>query len=269
VIEVGYFAARGNELAYSCAIPDSEPERTGIVFVHAADGNRLGPHRMFVELADSFNRLGYPTLRFDLSGCGDSSGSVSREDITPEVVDVVEAVRFFEAKANLESVILFGISRGALVCYSSMVRYSLSLSGMILLSMPVSSGRAALKSFWARLKEYICKAKDPRRLWKLLTGKADYAQIWQTLLTALKLKQRYAPVEKDEFASKCPILFIYGAQDPVGDESREYYTERCRENDLPWDCHFIEGANHSYFHYKWKEQILDLSKRWLQNRRSR
>ena len=56
---------------------------------------------MIVEFANSLNSLGYPTLRFDLSGCGDSTGSVLRADTAADVSDVVEAVGFFAARANL------------------------------------------------------------------------------------------------------------------------------------------------------------------------
>lgn len=264
MLEVGYFRSGDNELSYSCVIPPGKAKRAGFIFVHAADGNRLGPHRMFVELANKFNSLGYPTLRFDLSGCGDSTGSITRSDITPEVFDVVEATRFFVAKANLNSVILFGISRGSHVCYTAMMQHPLSLSGMILLSIPLSSNRAALKSLGLRLKEYICKLRDPKRLWKLLSGRANVAQIWQTLTTALQLSGRYNRAEKKGSASRCPVLFIYGEHDPIGKESSQYYTSRCQENDLPYDCHFIVDANHSFFHYKWKEEIFSVSKQWLE-----
>ncbi|MCX5638225.1 MAG: alpha/beta fold hydrolase [Planctomycetota bacterium] len=261
--EVGYFRSGNNELSYSCVIPPAKVKKTGIVFVHAADGNRLGPHRMFVELANNFNSLGCPTLRFDLSGCGDSTGSFSGSNIVAEVLDVVEAARFFVNRVNLESVILFGISRGSRVCYTAMTQNSLPLRGMILLSTPAPSNKAALKSFGARLREYTCKLKDPKHLWKLLSGRANISQIWQTLVTALQLSKRYAREDKKRFASRCPMLFIYGGLDPIGEESSQYYTRRCRENDLPYQCHFIAGANHSFFHYKWKEEIFSVSKRWL------
>lgn len=261
--EVGYFRSGDSDLSYSCVIPSRKTQKDGIIFVHAAEGNRLGPHRMFVELAYHFNYLGYPTLRFDLSGCGDSTGSVSRNDVIADVFDVVEAIRFFVARANLDSVILFGISRGSRVCYTAMAQHRLPLSGMILLSAPVSSSKAALKSLGLRLSEYICKLRDPKHLWKLLSGRANVPQIWQTLITALQLRGRYTQAEKRIFASKCSVLFIYGGHDPTGEESSQYYTSKCQEYDLPCHCHFIAGANHSFFHYKWKEEIFSVSKQWL------
>lgn len=251
-------------LAYSCAIPQGQKVPVGIVFVHALDGNRLGPHRMFVELAERFNLLGYPTLRFDLSGCGDSTGSVERDSITAEVRDVVQACRFFVARANLEGLVLLGISRGARVSFSAMAEHELPLQGMILLSTPASSPKAAARSLHARLKEYFCKLKDPKHLGKLLTVRAHPRRIWRTLTTAAGLARRFDPITDEPFASRCPVLFIYGRLDPNAAESSRYYQLKCRQNGMPCDCHFIDRANHSFFHYKWKEEIFDLSKQWLE-----
>jgi pimeloyl-ACP methyl ester carboxylesterase len=264
VTEAGYFKSGDNELSYSCSIPSGQNGRTGVVFVHAADGNRLGPHRMFVEFANSYNFSGYPTFRFDLRGCGDSTGKTSRDDIAADVFDTTEAIKFFMARADLENVILFGISRGAHVCYNIMVKQTLKLSGMILLSTPTSSNKAALNSLRVRLREYFHKLKDPKHLWKLLSGRANIRQIWRTLTTALQLRNRYAQSERKFFATKCPVLFVYGGQDPTAGESSRYYITKCNENNTPYDCHFVADANHSFFHYKWKEEILGISKQWLQ-----
>lgn len=264
MIDTGYFRSGDNELSYSCVIPPGHAERVGILFVHAANGNRLGPHRMFVEFANSFNSLGYSTLRFDLSGCGDSTGSASRNDIAAEVFDTTEAIKFFMASANLEKIILFGISRGARVCYSIMTQQELPLRGMILLSPPTSSNKAALNSFRLRLHEYFCKLRDPEHLRKLLSGRANIRQIQQTLTAALQLKNRYAQPENKLFATKCPVLLIYGEQDSMAEESCRYYRTKCSENNTLCECHFVADSNHSFFHYKWKEQILDISKQWLE-----
>jgi acetyl esterase/lipase len=144
-----------------------------------------------------------------------------------------------------------------------MIQYNLPLTGMILLSTPISGNRAALKSFKNRIKEYICKMRNPKYFWKFLSGRANILQIWKTLTTAFGLRNRYPNLRTTHFASKCPILFIHGSGDPLSRESSQYYTAKCKENKLPYDCHFIAGANHSFFHYKWKEEIYSVSKQWL------
>ena len=262
MVENGYFKSGGNELFYFCTIPEKKFTKTGVIFVHAAQGNSFGPHRMFVELSARFSAIGLPTFRFDLSGCGDSTGSESESDIAIDVSDTAQACRFFIDRAGLDSVILFGISRGARICYSVAAKYNLPLAGLILLSTPASTGRAAINSFSSRLKEYICKLKDPWHLGKLLHGRIHIYRICSTLLSGLLLAGRYKPIEKG-FPAKCPVLLIYGGSDPITPESSRYYIGNCNENDLPYKCHVIAGANHSFFHYKWKEEIFDLSKKWL------
>lgn len=261
--EVGYFKSNDNQLAYACSIPSENPKKVGVVFVHAANGNRLGPHRMFFEFSNSINALGLPTFRFDLSGCGDSSGYASQADIAADVSDTIEAIGFFKSKANLEKVILLGISRGARVCYISMAKHSLPLCGMILLSAPTSSNKAALNSLRFRLKEYCCKLRDPGQRWKLLSGRANVRQIGNTLSTAVRIKTRYPQTEENIFATRCPVLYFYGSLDPTAQESSQYYINKYKQNNLPYNCQFIENANHSFFHYKWKERIFRITGQWL------
>ncbi len=265
--EFGHFKSGNNELAYSYAVPSEKAEKTGIIFVHAADSNRLGPHRMFVEMAASFNSLGYPTLRFDLSGCGDSTGVVVKGDGLAQLLDVVEAVHFFTNIAKIKNVVLFGISRGSYLCYHAMAQHVLPLSGMILLSIPYSSDRTALKSFSNILKEYILKLHDPTRFRNLLSGKANPRGILRTFCKSLGLRNRYSANRQHGFLSTCPTLFIYGSKDPIMHESIKFYTEKYRGNDIPYTCHIIPHANHSFFHYKWKEEIFAVSKRWLSENR--
>ena len=263
MIKQGFFKNGDNELFYVCNILEMHRKNTGVIFVHAADGNRLGPHRMFVEMEAMLNTLGFTTMRFDLSGCGDSSGTVSRNDVTPDVADVAAAIDFFMSLTQIKSVCLFAISRGARVCFSLIAKHKLPVGAAILLSTPVSSTKTAVHSLSARLHEYLCKLKNPQNLWKVLAGRANLTQIGRTLLTAIHLRHRYGQLGEGKFASRCPILFIYGENDPITAESAKYCTRICDENALPYECHIIKGANHSYFHYLWKQQIFEISQQWL------
>jgi len=262
--ETGYFKSGDNELYYSCTIPRSGRHNVGVIFVHAAGGNRLGPHRMFVELAEELNVTGFPTLRFDLAGCGDSTGSAAEEDdINIHTLDVVRSVELFTARAGLDTVFLFGISKGAYLCLTAATNHRLPLAGLVLLSLPLSSITTAMKSVKHRLVEYLCKLTDTASLRKLVTGRADLPQISKTLLPPLKLRRRYKPPPRQSCASKCPVLLIYGQRDPIAPQSSKYYISQCRQNNLPYDCYFIPDANHSFFHYKWKQQIFEITQSWM------
>jgi pimeloyl-ACP methyl ester carboxylesterase len=261
VTDAKFFTSGSNQLAYR--FDPAEATSIGILFVHAAGGNRLGPHRMFVELARRLNALGYSTFRFDLSGSGDSSGACG--GIMDEAADVHEAVRFFRDISNVDTVVLLGISRGARVCYELTARHELPLAGMILLSIPVSTRAAALKTFHERLRVYWHKLRTSGTLRRLVSGKVYVLQVYKTLLHALGLASRFKPLAEVDLATRCPILFVYGGNDPIAGESRRHYGNVCQHNGLPHDCHIVTGANHSFFHYKWKEEIFAVSEKWLKS----
>lgn len=262
--KIDYFTSGNNKLSYICRTPSAKGKETGILFVHAEGGNRLGPHRMFVEMAREFNKLGYPAFRFDLSGCGDSSGTGSRGDVAREVFDTINAICFFQARCELKRVVLFGISRGAKVAFDAVATdNSLPIGGMILLSTPFASRQTAWRNFSSYLREYLCKCRKPKYLLKLIKGKVNFIRIGQTLANAWNIKKRYSDVDINNNNQQCSILLIYGQCDPISKEALDYYTQKCLQNNLPVESHTISQANHSFFHYQWKQQIQTIAKKWL------
>ena len=55
--------------------PVAESRRIGVVIVVGGPQYRVGSHRQFVLMARAFARAGYPVLRFDHRGIGDSDGA--------------------------------------------------------------------------------------------------------------------------------------------------------------------------------------------------
>jgi len=261
--EFGYFRSGEHRLSFCVDEPDAYRREFGVLFVHAAHGNRLGPHRMFVEAATRFNRLGYATCRFDLSGCGDSVGLVADSSIASDIFNTVNAVRFFQTNYGLDRVVLFGISKGASIAYATASQHTLPLAGMILLSALSSSRKVALQSVRNVLREYLLKLTEPAHLLKLGQGRISIPGILRTLDAAWKRRNRYDKIASCDSATRCPILFIYGGSDPIREAAMAAYVNECRRNNVPYTCHIIEKANHSFFHYAWKEEIIRLSETWL------
>ncbi|MDR2720599.1 MAG: alpha/beta hydrolase [Nitrososphaerota archaeon] len=54
--------------------------------------NKIGPHRLYVEMANVLSRVGYCVLRIDLSGMGESDGDISNFEFCDHVSDVSLAV---------------------------------------------------------------------------------------------------------------------------------------------------------------------------------
>lgn len=91
--------------------PEDQP-----VFVILNTGiiHRVGYHRMYVALACALAEVGYQTLRFDLSGIGDSeSWGHGRSPIEGVLADVREAVEWLFTAQGARKIILVGLCSGA------------------------------------------------------------------------------------------------------------------------------------------------------------
>jgi len=91
----------------------SRAERSGpahVVLLNAGVLHRIGPHRLHVTLARRLAEIGFPTLRLDLGGIGDSVVSSDAPTFRESAVaDTRLALNGLEAKRF----ILFGICAGA------------------------------------------------------------------------------------------------------------------------------------------------------------
>ena len=82
--------------------------RRGIVIVVAGGPQyRAGAHRQFVALARRLASRGYPVLRFDLRGMGDSSGDhLGYQHSAPDIRTAIDAL--IDAVPQVEEIVLFG-----------------------------------------------------------------------------------------------------------------------------------------------------------------
>ena len=100
--------------------PESNPPgELGAILLNAGAIRRVGPNRMWVELARRWAARGVPTMRLDLEGFGDADGDSSRftdvsELYVPELVAQVEAALGCMAAATAaDRFALVGLCSGA------------------------------------------------------------------------------------------------------------------------------------------------------------
>lgn len=100
-------------------LTDAAPEARrgdglGLLLLNAGLVHRVGPHRVNVKLARLAARHGVPSLRFDLSGRGDSGpGERSRDFRAQAVADIRVALSVLAAHAGTRRHVLFGMCSGA------------------------------------------------------------------------------------------------------------------------------------------------------------
>jgi pimeloyl-ACP methyl ester carboxylesterase len=82
-------------------------ERPVAVCANVGLNHRVGPNRLWVELARRLAQAGYATLRFDLSGFGDSlPRRDTRGDLERAVLDLQEALDFLAARRGARRFVL-------------------------------------------------------------------------------------------------------------------------------------------------------------------
>ncbi len=109
-------------------------------------------HRIYRVLASQLERKGYPTLRFDYSGTGDSSGDASGVTVSGWVDDIGTAVGELTERCAAKKTVLFGLALGgalaALATQGRRVRH-------LLLWDPVVDGRAYLSGLVDSHRAYM------------------------------------------------------------------------------------------------------------------
>jgi len=141
----------------------SVPNAPAVLFLNSGLLHHVGPHRLHVNLARRLGRAGLRSLRFDLSGIGDSA---PRQDRMPREESMLretqEAMDAMTAAHGATTFVLFGICTGA----DQAVRVALQdsrVTGAILVDgySYATSGH--------RLRYYANRALRPRSWWHMLS----------------------------------------------------------------------------------------------------
>jgi alpha-beta hydrolase superfamily lysophospholipase len=103
----------------------AHPARPAIVLLNVGANHRVGPNRMYVALARDLASLGYVSLRFDVSGLGDSAGGPgslgARLYSKDSVGDVKTAMSLVTELCGQKRFVLVGLCSGAYLAFHTCV----------------------------------------------------------------------------------------------------------------------------------------------------
>lgn len=91
-------------------LPIERTSLSPVIIPNAGIVHRVGPHRLHVKLARHLAKQGYPVLRFDLHGLGDSAPAETGKSLEAQAVQDIRAA-IDAVKAS--EVILIGLCSGA------------------------------------------------------------------------------------------------------------------------------------------------------------
>lgn len=94
--------------------PESQLNELGFVFVHPFAEEKLWTHRVLVSFARELSKRGYPVLRFDFMGHGDSEGNFEDSSVETRLSDIKGAIHTLKEKStSINEIGLLGLRFGA------------------------------------------------------------------------------------------------------------------------------------------------------------
>ena len=88
------FTCAGEKLLGIVAAPEL-PKSTGVLVLVGGPQYRVGSHRQFRLLARALAKAGYPLMRFDYRGMGDSIGDLRNfEAVNDDITAAIDAVSY-------------------------------------------------------------------------------------------------------------------------------------------------------------------------------
>lgn len=227
------FPCAGEELLGILAQPEGG-SAIGVIIVVGGPQYRAGSHRQFVLLARALAAGGYPVLRFDYRGMGDSSGdSRGFESVSQDIGAAAEAL--LDACPGVARIVLWGLCDGAsaalLYCHETQ---DPRVDGLVLVNPWVRSEATLART---RVKHYYGQRLLERDFWmKLLRGDLAMGQsfwgLWRNVGLSLARKggdqtpTRELPYQArmaqawGDFPGR--ILLVRSGQDYVAREFGEY-----------------------------------------------
>lgn len=252
------------------------PGPRGILIVTGGPQYRVGSHRQFVLLARALAAQGWPVLRFDLRGMGDSEGSA--RDYRAAGPDIAGALaQFFDAVPTLREVALWGLCDGATAAACHAPRDA-RVYALILLNPWVRSSAGLAR---ATLRHYYLPRLLQGAFWRKLAsgGVRMGASLASLRQVAAATQAQTQEAQEDDAPAPALLRALTQFQGKVllilsGDDlgAREWQTLlhgdgawRAVAARAQWTQAQVDGANHTFASAAWRGEVEQLCARWLQS----
>jgi len=240
----------------------------GVLMLNSDDGCRLGPHRLWVRLAEKLSDLGFPCLRFDYRGCGDSEGPEGPPPADVALDDAMAANTYLLESMWLNTTVLIGICYGAEIALLASQALD-SVIGVVACSTGRYITQPNRGGALAHTGTYMAGYKSKLLSWnawrKLLYGKVHTRLIasglWQTLRPQNRRRDREGAAAVHArmrcHARRVPRFFIYGQADPLTARYMPGYRQEALRQGVEHRFHVVRDADHNYSSVAWSQELID------------
>lgn len=288
------FDCCGTELMGIVAVPKSPVlHNTGVVILVGGPQYRVGSHRQFTLLCRHLAEHGIPSFRFDYHGLGDSDGppALGVDGVEDDLRAAIDA--FTRAVPTVTRVVLWGLC-GAASASALYAPADVRVSGLIMLNPWVRTEEGLAK---ARLRHYYLGRLGDREFWgRIARGEVAVASALRAFGTSVVKAAGWGRSDDNaasthaieggraEAASgggslpermltslvrtKLPTLVVLsGHSDLTANEFRQVAggsaAWRRWMSSAGVECHEIEGSNHTFSRTDWRDQVAELTTRWV------
>ena len=275
-----WFDVAGTPLLGILSLPEQAQvrQRVGVLICVGGPQYRVGSHRQFVLLARRLAAAGYPTLRFDYRGIGDSDGLP--RSFTDVSEDISAASKALLDHVVIERMVLWGLCDAASAALLALNRRS-SVRGLVLVNpwMRSEASQAA-----TQIKHYYGSRLWSAEFWrKLIRGQLDWRDSIGSLSKSVRIAIRgrqpvsvHADRAEQPFQTRMakalqsfsgPVLLVLSGNDLTAKEFLEY-----ARSDAAWSglldqpritrVNLLE-ADHTFSCARWRAWVEDETIRWL------
>jgi len=263
---------------------------------------RVGPHRLYLKIAERLAPLGFHVLRFDYHGLGDSEGAVA-EHVLADMYntihggryanDTIAAMDWMQTNYRVGRFVGSGLCGGSISALLTAERDARieCLLGIglptVLEGGPENWAIALSQHQIASIRgSYFGKLADPKSLLRLLSGKSNYSAIAKILRQWLagpktaadtattvqpaavdRTNPRFASAFVSMLESSRAMLLIFSGADRLHAQFAENFEshnqQRIHSSRHLYSVHVIPNANHVLSDPAWVAEMLDVSEHWL------
>ncbi len=199
---------RLNNLVGVLTRPDEAPESgPAAILLNAGFLHRVGPNRLSVEIARRLAGGGVSTLRFDISGIGDSQlGDADLLYVERSRRDITDAMEMLNETIGANQFVLMGLCSGAFNAFRSAVANDQVVGCVFLDGYSYPTLRYRVRHYGPRILEGKRWARFIRRKLRIGRGSEEFSRRDDSVLIETEI------VPKDRFAGQLSTLVNRGTR---------------------------------------------------------
>ena len=218
-----------------------------IIIVHGyLSSNKIGPYRLYFEIAEHLRKKGFTVVRIDLSGMGESDGDIQSVDFEDHVNELLSLIDYIRELLQIDTVHLLGHCIGCstvLKCYKLAEKY---ISSVILLA-PFYPSKLQFIKFLGSENTYNMVLEKGLAYRNGYPFKKSYLSAADMIKDTLLLERVRTRLK----------IFISGRDVICSSDDMEVW---CYKNNLEYEI--IDNADHNYIDRNSRLLLLKKIERW-------